>query len=317
MRFHSNASTNLSQRRSIAASPLSLRAQASFLGVSPTTVHRWSLREEPLDRSSRPKTTRRAFTDELEAAALSLRRKGLTLDELLDALTASFGKVARSTLHAFLVRHGLGRLPKDEPENKAFKDYEPGFLHVDLTYLPRLGGESRYLYVAVDRATRLAFFQVRPTKEAKEATAFLEAALAFFPFRAHRLLTDNGTEFTNRRYRRSPAGARKEHPFEALCRERGISHRLTAPYTPKTNGMVERLNRSLKEGPVKVRHESREAMERAILDWGDFYNEDRKHGGIQRRTPLQEALRWYKEKPGLFLKEPARKSVQALTTYPD
>jgi hypothetical protein len=38
---------------------------------------------------------------------------------------------------------------------KAFKAYEPGFVHIDVKYLPAIDGEPRrYLFVAIDRATR-------------------------------------------------------------------------------------------------------------------------------------------------------------------
>jgi len=64
-----------------------------------------------------------------------------------------------------LIRHGLSRLrdilPKTEDvgetdaPKKTFKDYEPGFLHIDIKYLPKMPEESqhRYLFVAIDRAT--------------------------------------------------------------------------------------------------------------------------------------------------------------------
>jgi hypothetical protein len=43
------------------------------------------------------------------------------------------------------------------PKGSGFKAYEPGYLHVDVKYLPQLADESsrRYLFVAIDRATRL------------------------------------------------------------------------------------------------------------------------------------------------------------------
>ena len=42
---------------------------------------------------------------------------------------------------------------------KTFKDYEPGFLHMDIKYLPQMPNEAarRYLFVAIDRATRWVF----------------------------------------------------------------------------------------------------------------------------------------------------------------
>lgn len=39
---------------------------------------------------------------------------------------------------------------------KTFKDYAPGFVHVDIKYLLQMADEAarRYLFVAIDRATR-------------------------------------------------------------------------------------------------------------------------------------------------------------------
>jgi transposase InsO family protein len=259
---------------------------------------------------------------EAREAALSLRRKGLSLDECLEALGTLYPKVSRSGLHRLFQRHGLSRLSRLDPGpgrgKGAFKLYEPGFLHVDLTYLPGIGGERRYLFVAIDRATRLVFVQIRKRKTKREAHAFLEAALEFFPFRIHRLLTDNGSEFTHRFWKRRPGGTKLPHPFEKACRERGILHRLTEPKSPATNGMVERFNRMVKEGAVKTRRfATHEEMENQVELWCGFYNADRRHGGLGRKTPLEEALRWYNQKPELFLKEPTREGVRTFLTYQD
>jgi hypothetical protein len=40
-----------------------------------------------------------------------------------------------------------------------FKEYEPGYLHIDVTYLPKLAGKKQYLFVAIDRATRVLYFE--------------------------------------------------------------------------------------------------------------------------------------------------------------
>jgi hypothetical protein len=64
------------------------------------------------------------------------------------------------------------------------------------------------------------------------------------------ILTDNGSEFTDRfggaywSTRREPTG---RHAFDRVCARHGIGHRLTRPFRPQTNGMVERFNRRLSE----------------------------------------------------------------------
>ena len=46
---------------------------------------------------------------------------------------------------------------------------------------------------------------------------------------------------------RSDRGGEYEFPFEEICTEFGIVHQMTAPYTPQSNGVADRKNRSLKE----------------------------------------------------------------------
>ena len=64
----------------------------------------------------------------------------------------------------------------------------------------------------------------------------------------HTVLTDNGSEFTDRfgaaRYTSRTTGTGR-HPFDQLCAAHRIQHKLTKPYHPQTNGMVERFNRRL------------------------------------------------------------------------
>jgi signal transduction histidine kinase len=47
-----------------------------------------------------------------------------------------------------------------EPK-KTYKDYAPGFVHIDIKYLPKMQDETqrRYLFVAIDRATRLRIIE--------------------------------------------------------------------------------------------------------------------------------------------------------------
>ena len=59
--------------------------------------------------------------------------------------------------------------PPQEKRDKAkkFKEYEQGYLHIDVTYLPKLDGIIYYLFVAIDRATRILFFEVSDAKPSK------------------------------------------------------------------------------------------------------------------------------------------------------
>lgn len=85
----------------------------------------------------------------------------LPVDDLLVVVREFLNpKVSRSGLLRCMARHGLNRRPVEEKgelrKHKTFKDYAPGFFHVDIKVLPQMPGDSRrrYLFVGIDRATR-------------------------------------------------------------------------------------------------------------------------------------------------------------------
>ena len=88
-------------------------------------------------------------------------------------------------------------------------------------------------------------------------------------------------------------------------RQQEIEHRTTLPYTPKTNGMVERMNGLTKENTTK---RNRYVTVRAMLDdlhgWFVRYNFCRRNRRIGGKTPCEAVLAWHKKDPTLFLREP-------------
>ena len=116
-------------------------------------------------------------------------------------------------------------MKKIEKGNKKFKDYQPGYIHVDIKYLPKIDGERTYLYVAIDRATRLVFVKIYDDKTSISADNFLKTLIEFFPFKISKILTDNGKEFTDRFNNKSkkPTG---NHKFDKTCSSNAIEHEL-------------------------------------------------------------------------------------------
>jgi len=58
---------------------------------------------------------------------------------------------------------------------KPFKAYDPGFVHVDVKYLPQMPDEDhrQYLFAAIDRATRRIYVELLQDKSAASAGGFL------------------------------------------------------------------------------------------------------------------------------------------------
>jgi len=135
------------------------------------------------------------------------------------------------------------------PKHKAFKACEPGYLHVDVKYLPQTADETsrRYLFVAIDRATRWVFIRICNSRTAANARRFLRDLERACPMRIRTLLTDNGKEFTDRLFGLRKRAATGKHEFDLLCSDLGIEHRLAPPQHPQTNGIVERFNGRIEE----------------------------------------------------------------------
>jgi len=90
----------------------------------------------------------------------------------------------------------------------------------------------RYLFVAIDRATRWVFVRIMPAKTAANDRRFFRNLHRACPIRIAKILTDYGKEFTDRLFApraRAPSG---EHEFDQLCDKLGIEHRLTPPKSP-------------------------------------------------------------------------------------
>ena len=308
--LHKNARTTPAVREEIAASTETAVVLAARYGVTEQTIYKWKKREVFTDRSHTAHRLQTTLTPAQEAIAVELRRTLLLpLDDLL-AVTREFlcPAASRSGLDRCLRRHGVGNLNalKPKPTHKAFKSYEPGFVHVDVKYLPQMPGESkrRYLFVAIDRATRWVYVQIKSNKTAGSAHAFLKALHKSCPIKITRLLTDNGKEFTDRLFasrEREPSG---NHEFDLLCQELGIEHRLTKPRTPRTNGMVERFNGRIADVLNTHRFNSQEDLDATLLRYVALYNHQLPQSALKSQTPLQAMKQWYKTDPHLFHRRP-------------
>ena len=103
------------------------------------------------------------------------------------------------------------------------------------------GAGWEFVHVSIDDASRLAFSQILPDEKKASAVAFLRAAVAYYAslgVTVARVMTDNGACY-------------KAHAFRDACRDLGLRHIRTRPYTPKTNGKAERfIQTALREWPM-------------------------------------------------------------------
>jgi len=145
-------------------------------------------------------------------------------------------QASRSGLQRCLQRHDASTLRemqrlasgKAEPVVKPFKSYEPGFRHLNIKCLPLMPDDSaqRYLFVAIDRATRWDFVRTYKDQTERGSTDFLRRLHQVAPMKISKILTDNGSQFTDRftARQRVPSG---KHVFDNACLALNIEHRLS------------------------------------------------------------------------------------------
>jgi transposase InsO family protein len=129
----------------------------------------------------------------------------------------------------------------------------------------------------------------------------LGALVAAVPYKIEIVLTDNGIQFADLPKNRSgPTAMFRGHPFDRVCANHGIEHRLTKPNHPWTNGQVERMNRTIKEATVQRYHYDRhEQLESHLADFVAAYNFGRRLKALQGLTPY-EFIRWFTRSEGNF-----------------
>jgi transposase InsO family protein len=313
-RIHPRAHTTPKIRQEIKDSGLSDREAAKVFNITRATAAKWLKRDDVQDQSHRAHTLHTTLTATQEAVVLSLRQTMyLPLDDLL-YITRQYinSEVSRSGIARRLKREGMARLedviPKAEGETisakKTFKDYEPGVVqHIDIKYLPQMPDESsrRYLFVAIDRATRWVFMHIYGDMTEASSVDFLRRLKQASPIRISKILIDNGSQFTDRFATKvkKPSG---RHAFDVACASIVVEHRLAPPRHPQTNGMVERFNGRIAELLKQTRFDSAADLEKTLLNYLNLYNHHIPQRAINSNTPVQALKEWQRQKPELFVK---------------
>jgi transposase InsO family protein len=292
---------------------------AAAMGVSRKCVKTWIDRfaaegEAGLrDRSSRPHTTPRRTSAQIEQQVVELRR---TARRGQDWIGAELG-VAPRTVARILRRHEVAYLRECDPMTgqviRASKTtavrYErdrPGELvHMDVKKLGRIhdggGWKARgrehgqtaqqkrakigydYIHSLVDDHSRLAYSEILPDEKGPTCAAFLLRAAQVFAQAGiptvERVITDNHMS-----YKRSNA---MRDAITAI----GAKHLFIKPHCPWQNGKVERYNRTLAaEWAYSQAFTTNTARTAALAPWLDYYNNQRRHSALGGKPPISRLL---------------------------
>ena len=192
-----------------------------------------------------------------------------------------------------LTEEQIKLLEKSNPEfaeRHVESDYPGYLLCQDTFYVGRLKGVGRlYLQAVVDTYGSYAFAKLYTSKRQETAADILNDQVLPF-YQSHdmvieAILTDNGTEYK---------GRPMIHLYEIFLELNDIDHRTTKIASPRTNGFVERFNRTIldeffRSAFRKKLYESVDALQADLDEWLNHYNTERPHRGYrnQGRRPIE------------------------------
>jgi hypothetical protein len=300
------ATTTEAVRQAIQGSQASIRALAQQYGINPKTVAKWKTRQTLTDATMGPEAARSTVLTQGEETTIVAFRKQtlLPLDDCLYTLQETIPHLTRSALRRCLQRHGISRLPdvtEEPPKRARFKPYPIGYFHVDIASVSTAEGKPS-LFVAIDRASKLAFAELHEDATRATACAFLRRLIAAVPYRIHTVLTDNGIQFTNQARHKYAF----KHLFDRICEAHGIEHRLTKPDHPWTNGQAERMNRTLKDATVaRYHYESHQQLrEEHLQTFLLAYSGAKRLKTLKGLTPYEFICQRWEQQPALFHHDP-------------
>lgn len=169
--------------------------------------------------------------------------------------------------------------------------HHPGYLgSQDTYYVGTIKGVGRiYQQTFVDTYSKVALAKLYDRKNGLVAADLLnDRVLPFFEQQdvpLLRILTDRGTEY---------CGSIKHHEYQLYLAIENIDHSRTKVRSPQSNGICERLHRTIQNEFYQIAfrkklYNSLEQLQADLDEWLEYYNRERTHTGkyCDGRTPLQ------------------------------
>jgi transposase InsO family protein len=191
--------------------------------------------------------------------------------------------ISESSVYRILKRNNVKRLDRKITRRamhtmRYVKETPGHHVQMDVKFLSLETNDGqklrRFQYTAIDDATRIRALKIYEKHNQLSSIDFINYVIEKFPFRINTIQTDNGHEFQSK--------------FHWHVEDLGMRHRFIKPRTPQLNGKVERSHLTDKREFYQLLNYTDDVdLNKKLLDWEQFYNFDRPHGGLKGKTPYE------------------------------
>lgn len=148
--------------------------------------------------------------------------------------------------------------------------------HTDISYI-KIDKVFYYLVCVLDGYSRvIVHWDIRCSMEDQDIHVVQQAAVEKYPDAKPRFITDRGSQFSGKE-------------FKTFINLHGLSHVMTSPYYPQSNGKLERFHFSIKQECIRKKIPlDLEQAKRIAAEYIRYYNEERLHSAIGYITPMDK-----------------------------
>ena len=148
--------------------------------------------------------------------------------------------------------------------------------HIDISYL-NICCTFYYLCSILDGYSRyIVHCEIRESMTEADVAIVVQRAKEQYPEATPRIISDRGPQFVAK-------------DFKELIRISGMSHVLTSPHYPQSNGKEERWFRTLKTECIRPKTPlSLEDAKRLVSEFVEYYNTQRLHSAIGYIAPVDK-----------------------------
>ena len=257
-----------------------VRPMLMRLGIARAKVARWTASYGALPTPHGPVPRDHWLTQaERDGILLLHDRHPLEGYRQLTHMLLDAGDVAVSPTSGYRVLNAAGRLDRwrRRPSKNGTGFDQPSraheHRHIDFTYV-NIVGTCYSLCAILDGWSRyLVHREWREAMTTRDVTTMVQRAKELFPDARPRIISDNGPQFIAR-------------DFRDFIRLSGMTHVRTAPYSPQSNGKLDRWNQTLNvttirpEAPTSI-----EVARRQVTAFVTQSNHHRLHSAIGYITP--------------------------------